>query len=142
VGTGTILADDPELTARTRDGHYFEHQPLRVIMGQREISSDKRIFNDKAETLHLRTRDPRVVLAELGAQGHKHLLVEGGESIVSSFIREGLVDEFTIYLAPMLLGGPKLAIQDLGVTSMSEALQLRIVEQKVLGNDLFIRARR
>jgi hypothetical protein len=42
----------------------------------------------------------------------------------------------------MLLGGPRLAINDLGIPSMSEALNLRITEQKLLGTDLFIRARR
>jgi diaminohydroxyphosphoribosylaminopyrimidine deaminase/5-amino-6-(5-phosphoribosylamino)uracil reductase len=72
----------------------------------------------------------------------KHLLVEGGSKIASEFIRNNLVDEFVIYLAPMLLGGPRLAINHLGIPSMSEALNLRITEQKLLGTDLFIRARR
>jgi diaminohydroxyphosphoribosylaminopyrimidine deaminase/5-amino-6-(5-phosphoribosylamino)uracil reductase len=69
-------------------------------------------------------------------------LVEGGASVVSAFIRENLVDEFTIYLSPMLIGGSKLAIGDLGINSIGQALILRVVEQKTLGKDLFIRARR
>ncbi|MBL6593291.1 MAG: bifunctional diaminohydroxyphosphoribosylaminopyrimidine deaminase/5-amino-6-(5-phosphoribosylamino)uracil reductase RibD, partial [Candidatus Aquiluna sp.] len=56
VGTGTVLADDPELTARIADGGYFQHQPLRVIIGERELPDTLRVFNDKAETLHLKTR--------------------------------------------------------------------------------------
>ena len=142
VGTGTVIADDPELTARDQSGNYFEHQPLRVVMGERELSRDKRVFNEKAETIQIRARNPQVVLQELNSRQVKHLLVEGGSKIASEFIRNNLVDEFIIYLAPLLLGGPRLALNDLGIPSMTEAIQLRITEQKLLGEDLFIRARR
>ncbi len=142
VGTGTVIADDPELTARDQSGNYFEHQPLRVVMGERELSRDKRVFNEKAETIQVRARNPQVVLQELQNRQVKHLLVEGGSKIASEFIRNNLVDEFIIYLAPLLLGGPRLALNDLGIPSMTEAINLRITEQKLLGEDLFIRARR
>lgn len=142
VGTGTVIADDPELTARDAAGNYFEHQPLRVIMGEREIDESKRVSNDKAQTIQIRARNPQVVLEELTRREVKHLLVEGGSKIAAEFIRNNLVDEFVIYLAPMLLGGPRLAISELGISSMSEALNLRITEQKMLGSDVFIRARR
>ena len=142
VGTGTVIADDPELTARDQSGNYFQHQPLRVVMGERELSRDKRVFNEKTETIQIRARNPQVVLQELHSRQVKHLLVEGGSKIASEFIRNNLVDEFIIYLAPLLLGGPRLALNDLGIPSMTEAIQLRITEQKLLGEDLFIRARR
>ena len=142
VGTGTVIADDPELTARKEDGSYFEHQPLRVIMGQRDIPTVGRIFSDKAETIQIKTRDALEVLGELTTLGHKHLMVEGGASVVGQFIRSNLVDEFVIYLAPMLIGGPKLALNDLGVLGIADAINLKITEQKMLGADIFIRARR
>ena len=142
VGTGTVLADDPELTARTAEGGYFQHQPLRVILGERELSDTLRVFNDKAETLHLKTRNIQEALAELFSRGVKHLWVEGGPNVASEFVKLGLVDEFIIYLAPMLLGGPRVALEDIGVGSMAEAIDIEIVEQKLLDNDLFIRARR
>ena len=142
VGTGTVIADDPELTARDKNGNYFEHQPLRVVMGERALPGDKRVFNDKAETIQIRARNPQVVMQELQNRQVKHLLVEGGSKIASEFIRNNLVDEFIVYLAPLLLGGPRLAINDLGIPSMAEAVNLRITEQKLLGEDLFIRARR
>jgi diaminohydroxyphosphoribosylaminopyrimidine deaminase/5-amino-6-(5-phosphoribosylamino)uracil reductase len=142
VGTGTVVADDPELTARTREGDYFPHQPVRIVMGEREISPDRKIFDSASPSLQLKTREPRFVLGELAARGHKHLLVEGGANVAGAFIREDLVDEFTIYLSPMLIGGPKLAIGDLGINSLNQALNLKIIEQKTLGSDLFIRARR
>ena len=111
-------------------------------MGERELSRDKRVFNEKAETIQIRARNPQVVLQELQNRQVKHLLVEGGSKIASEFIRNNLVDEFIIYLAPLLLGGPRLALNDLGIPSMTEAINLSITEQKLLGEDLFIRARR
>ncbi len=142
VGTGTVMADDPELTARDSGGNYFEHQPLRVVMGESSLPTEARVLNNKAETIQIRARNPQVVLQELQERQVKHLLVEGGSKIASEFIRNNLVDEFIIYLAPLLLGGPRLAINDLGIPSMSEAIKLRITEQKLLGDDLMIRARR
>lgn len=142
VGTGTAIEDDPELTARDQNGDYFEHQPLRVVLGERELPSNLRVFNDKAETIHLKTRNIHGALAELFARGIKHVWVEGGPNVASDFLKLGLVDEFVIYLAPLLLGGEKVALRDIGVGSISDAKEIEILEQKLLDSDLFIRARR
>ncbi|MEL0291781.1 MAG: RibD family protein, partial [Aquiluna sp.] len=142
VGTGTALADDPELTARDDQGGYYEHQPLRVVLGERELPGSLRVFNDRAESLHFKTRDAERALKELYSRGVKHVWVEGGPAVASKFVQLGLVDEFIIYLAPMLIGGDKVALQDIGVMSMQGAIELEIAEQKLLDQDLFIRARR
>ncbi|MFM7014061.1 MAG: bifunctional diaminohydroxyphosphoribosylaminopyrimidine deaminase/5-amino-6-(5-phosphoribosylamino)uracil reductase RibD, partial [Actinomycetota bacterium] len=105
VGTGTCEIDNPELTARKINGSLFEHQPLRVILGERELSRDLRVFNEAAETIQLKTQSIHGALSELHSRGVKHLLVEGGPTIASRFIQLELVDEFHIYLAPKLLGG-------------------------------------
>ncbi|MEN9953540.1 MAG: bifunctional diaminohydroxyphosphoribosylaminopyrimidine [Actinomycetota bacterium] len=142
VGTGTVLADNPELTARKSDGSYFEHQPIRVVIGQSELPSDSKIFNDKAPAIHLQTRNLEDALTDLWARGVKHLLVEGGPTLASQFERENLVDEYQIYLAPALIGGSKTALTDIGVGNISEAHRLEIFEIQQLGNDLFLKARR
>ena len=142
VGTGTVLADNPELTARKPDGSYFEHQPIRVVIGESELSSDLKIFNDKAPTIHIQTRNLGDALADLWARGVKHLLVEGGPTLASQFERENLVDEYQIYLAPVLLGGSKTALSDIGVNNIADAHRLEIFQIEQLGNDLFLRARR
>lgn len=142
VGTGTVLADNPELTARRSDGSYFEHQPIRVVIGESELGADLKIFNDKAPTIHIQTRNLGDALADLWARGVKHLLVEGGPTLASQFERENLVDEYQIYLAPVLLGGAKTALNDIGVSNITEAHRLEIFEIEQLGKDLFLRARR
>lgn len=140
VGTGTAIADDPELTARTDDGGYYPNQPLRVVLGERELPKKLRVFNDRAETVHLRTQSIHGALAELWARDIKHVWVEGGPKVASRFVKFGLVDELIVYLAPMLLGGENTSLRNIGVSTMAEAKQLEIRETKSLGDDIFMRA--
>jgi len=140
VGTATVIADDPELTARKPGGSLYENQPLRVIIGERELPLESRVFNDDAQTIQLRTHSLHDVLDSLWKEGIKHVWVEGGPTVASQFARLGLVDEFLIYLAPLLLGGDRTAIGDIGIENITGAKQLEFVEVKHLGNDIFIRA--
>jgi diaminohydroxyphosphoribosylaminopyrimidine deaminase/5-amino-6-(5-phosphoribosylamino)uracil reductase len=142
VGTGTVLSDNPSLTARQPDGSLYSHQPLRVIVGNSMIPTDASVFNSDAETIRIRNHDIMVLLAELYARGIKHVMVEGGPTVASAFVKANLVDEFVTYLAPQLIGGPGVAVRDLGVATMSEAYQLAFKEVLPLGADLFIRAAR
>ena len=58
VGTRTVEVDDPELTVRDEVDQPVAVQPLRAVMGLRDLAPDRRVLNDRAETVHLRTRDP------------------------------------------------------------------------------------
>jgi diaminohydroxyphosphoribosylaminopyrimidine deaminase / 5-amino-6-(5-phosphoribosylamino)uracil reductase len=140
VGTGTVVADDPELTARKPDGTYYPTQPLRVIVGERDLDPGLKIFNDRAETLVLKTRSVVEVLTSLHQRGIKHVLVEGGPQLMSNFFSYDLVDELLIYQAPLLLGGDRAAVTNIGASTISEAKRLEIRELSRLGNDIFIRA--
>jgi diaminohydroxyphosphoribosylaminopyrimidine deaminase/5-amino-6-(5-phosphoribosylamino)uracil reductase len=55
-------------------------------------------------------------------------------------VAAGLVDEYAIYLAPTLLGGPRVALGDIGVETIGDQRRLRIVEVEQLGGDLLLRA--
>jgi len=139
VGTGTVLADDPELTARKPDGSPYSHQPLRVVIGSSTLPADARIFNGDA--LVLNTHDLGSVLSTLGSQGVKELWVEGGPTVASKFVASGLVNEYLVYLAPKVLGGSRVALQDVGVGSMPDSVDLRFESITRLGDDILIRAR-
>ena len=138
VGTGTALIDDPELTARNTDGSLYESQPLRVVLGTRELPSNLRVFNSDAETVTIRTQSIHGALSELFERGIRHILVEGGPTLASRFVQMDLVDEFVIYLAPKLLGGDKLAIGSIDVTSVDQAKGLTFMEVSKLGDDVLI----
>jgi diaminohydroxyphosphoribosylaminopyrimidine deaminase/5-amino-6-(5-phosphoribosylamino)uracil reductase len=132
VGTNTVEVDDPRLTVRDSDDQDLPHQPLRVVMGERELASDRRVFDAAAETLHLRTRDPHLALSELFVRDRQHVFLEGGPTLAAAFLRAGLVDEIVAYVAPMLLGGGQQAIADLGISTIGDALRPRVTDVSVL----------
>ena len=138
VGTGTALIDDPELTARNEDGSLHESQPLRVVLGTRELPSNLRVFNADAETVTIKTQSIHGALSELFERGIRHILVEGGPTLASRFVQMDLVDEFVIYLAPKLIGGDKLAIGSIDVPSIDQAKGLAFTEVSNLGEDVLI----
>ena len=142
VGTATAIADDPELTARKPDGSYYEDQPIRVVIGQSPLPKHLRVFNDKAPTIEIKSRDLEMVLSTLWEQGIKHVFVEAGSKLASAFVAADLVNEFLIYLAPMLLGGKNTALDQIGITNISEAMRLEILETTKFGGDILVRARR
>ena len=140
VGTNTVLQDDPELTARKPDGSLYEHQPLRVILGKTELNPALRVFNNDAETIQFKTHDLLEAISSLWNANVRHLLVEGGSKVMSSFIEAALFDEFLIYQAPLLVGGSNVAVEEIGISTMAEAKQLDFTEVNQLGKDIFIRA--
>ncbi len=140
VGTNTVAIDDPELTARRTDGSLYEHQPLRVVLGQSEILPTARVNNGDAETLQLRTHSIHGALAELFERGVRHLLVEGGPTVASNFIKLNLVDEYINYIAPMLLGGERTSIRSIDVGNMDDAKHLEFKEIRQIGADIYIRS--
>ncbi len=132
VGTNTVAVDDPHLTVRDADGVPRPHQPLRAVMGERDLDAGRRIFDDAAETVHLRTRDPQTALKDLFARDRQHVFLEGGPTLAAAFLQAGLVDEVVAYVAPMLLGSGRTAVGDLGITTIGEALHLTVTDVTVL----------
>ncbi|WP_322938688.1 bifunctional diaminohydroxyphosphoribosylaminopyrimidine deaminase/5-amino-6-(5-phosphoribosylamino)uracil reductase RibD [Nocardioides bizhenqiangii] len=134
VGTNTVEVDDPQLTVRGPDDRPLAHQPLRVVMGERDLDPDRRVFDTAAETLHLRTRDPLEALTSLYREhGRHHVFFEGGPTLAAAFLSAGVVDEVVTYVAPMLLGSGTAAVGDLGIPTISDALRLEITDVTVVG---------
>ncbi len=134
VGTNTVLSDDPQLTVRDELDQPIGHQPLRAIMGLRDLPARSRILDDSAPTTRLLTRDPLAALGELYAQGRRHVFLEGGPSLASAFLRAGLVDEVLGYLAPKLLGSGSSVTADLGINNIASALDFVIDEVITIGS--------
>jgi diaminohydroxyphosphoribosylaminopyrimidine deaminase/5-amino-6-(5-phosphoribosylamino)uracil reductase len=136
VGTGTVFADDPALTARRPDGSLADRQPLRVVVGEREISSDARVLNDDSRTMVIRTRDPHEVIKSLSDR--TDVIVEGGPTLAGAFLRAGVIDRILAYVAPILLGGPITAVDDIGVLSIARAQRWRFDGIDPIGPDLLL----
>jgi len=165
TGVGTVLDDNPRLDVRLVDTAL---QPLRVIVDSRlETPPASKILDAPGRTLiyaavidagraaALRARgaeialapganakvDLAAMLADLAARGVNELHVEAGHKLNGSFVREGLVDEFLIYMAPKLLGvGRELAAFG-PLESLSDSLALRFESVRSFGDDLRLIAR-
>lgn len=141
VGTNTVLVDDPSLTARTSSGDLHDHQPLAVVAGNTEVPQGAKIRSHPGGFRHVPGHDPHAVLAQLLSEGIRSVYVEGGPTLASAFITAGVVDEIHITVGPMLIGGPMMAVRDLGVSTMSEVIGLDIRDITRLGDDVVVTAR-
>jgi diaminohydroxyphosphoribosylaminopyrimidine deaminase/5-amino-6-(5-phosphoribosylamino)uracil reductase len=141
VGTGTVLADDPSLTARGDAGELMPHQPVPVVVGLRPVPPAAKLRSHPAGVIETHSRDLEQVLARLFGRGIRRVFVEGGPGVASAFVADGLVDEYLVYLAPTLLGGPKTAIGDIGVAAIGEQRRLSITQIERLGDDILVVAR-
>ena len=166
VGAGTVIADDPRLTARIRGGR----DPLRVIIdGRLRVPLGARVLTKKAATgtllvttmaagrklESLRRRgvsiwtlpgrhgvvSVRAVLRRLAEQGISSVLLEGGAMLAAAALRERVVDRCLFFFAPKLVGGDgRPMVGPLGVSAMDEAYALDVREVSRLGADLLVHA--
>jgi diaminohydroxyphosphoribosylaminopyrimidine deaminase/5-amino-6-(5-phosphoribosylamino)uracil reductase len=141
VGSGTVLADDPSLTARGDAGELLEHQPVPVVIGMTPVPSGAKLHAHPQPLIHAKSRDLDEVLRSLFERGIRHAFVEGGPTLASAFIAAGLADEYLVYLAPVLIGGDRLAVGDIGVATIADARRLSIHAIERIGDDLLIVAR-
>ncbi|MFZ0324001.1 MAG: bifunctional diaminohydroxyphosphoribosylaminopyrimidine deaminase/5-amino-6-(5-phosphoribosylamino)uracil reductase RibD [Actinomycetes bacterium] len=140
VGTGTVLADDPRLTARPPEGLPVGVQPLRVVVGERSLPANSAVLDDSAPTRVFHTHEVDTVLDALGREGHHHVLLEGGPTLAAAFLRAGLVDRVVAYVAPVLLGAGSPALSDFGVDTIGDAERLVLEDVTRFGDDVRITA--
>ncbi|HYE16160.1 MAG TPA: dihydrofolate reductase family protein, partial [Pyrinomonadaceae bacterium] len=162
VGAGTVAADDPLLTDRS--GLPRRLPLLRVVLDERLCltpgsslartahQSPVLVFTsevaDEARVAQLEEcgvevvrdasngRDLGAVLEELNRRGVQGLLVEGGANVAGAFLRSGLVNKASFFVAPIILGGDAIgAVGGAGALSVAEAARLRDVEITRRGDD-------
>lgn len=168
VGSGTVLADDPQLTVRGIDPP--PSPPLRVVVDARgRVPATARIFDGSAPTLIATsadvtpaTRDAwraagadvvtvateggrlvlRDLLALLGKREVQQVLLEGGPTLAWSAVASGSVDRVVWYLAPSLVGGDgaTAALAGDGFAPIDSAMRLRFVSVEHVGDDLRVEA--
>ncbi len=163
VGANTALIDDPRLTVHkvsSKGGH-----PLRVVVDSRaRIPLSARVFSGEAKTIiavskkadpiklgEIRRKaevvvcgeelvDLRCLMEELSKRGVKTLLLEGGGTLNWSMLREELVDEVRVAIAPRLVGGREAVtlIEGEGFDLIKEGVELRLKKQYPIGKDLIL----
>jgi diaminohydroxyphosphoribosylaminopyrimidine deaminase/5-amino-6-(5-phosphoribosylamino)uracil reductase len=170
IGSGTALADDPELTARA--GARVVHRPVRVIVDSRlRLAPSARCLRDVAErptlvvggrTASARRRraleaagarvlaaplraghaDPRAVARLLAQEGLSDVLLEGGGALAAAWLRAGIVDELHWFVSARLLGGDaRPALGALAVARLADAFTLEAPVVRRVGDDVYVRGR-
>lgn len=142
VGTGTVEADDPSLTVRDytppqTDSELPRLDPWRIVVGKRSVEMQE---TAKTAPFEPWKRSLDALLDELGQRSAVQVLVEGGATLAGSFHREGLIDEYWIYLAPALMGGSNATSTFAGdaAETMADVQRGTFVSATPLGNDLRI----
>ena len=149
TGSGTVIKDNPSLTVRLNDSKI---SPLRVVIdsGNKITSQELNIFSSDASTLVLNSNnssvlsngkiDLKAVLIKLGGMGINNLLVEAGSGLNGAMLDAGLIDEYIIYTAPIILGSDAQSMFQIPLTKMTEKIYLDIVEIRNIGEDIKIKA--
>jgi diaminohydroxyphosphoribosylaminopyrimidine deaminase/5-amino-6-(5-phosphoribosylamino)uracil reductase len=136
VGTGTVLADDPQLTARDKNDVQSPRQPLRVVVGEGDVPLNARVLDASADTLLCATHEVGTVLDDLFARDVHQVLLEGGPTLVAAFVRADLVDRVVGYVGPRLLGAGPSVIGTLDIDTISDARELTIDDVCLVGGDI------
>lgn len=163
VGIGTVISDDPKLTVKNK---YVKNvkNPIRIILDSKcRIPLNSLVLDNSSKTyiatsqkcvrkfgLNIeilyckKNQDGKIdlndLLFKLKNLGIKKLLVEGGSSVIWSFLNLGFFDDLFVYLAPFIIGGkltPTMA-DGLGINDEKSKILLDIVDIKKLGEGLLI----
>lgn len=168
TGVGTVLADDPSLSARLSETLPETHQPWRVVLDTHlSMPETAKMLGLPGRTLVMTcceedglaeplrragaevivmpscngAVDPAAVLDYLGQQEVNEVMLEMGATLSGSFLRQGLVDEILIYMAAVLMGHEARPLFRLpGIDSMDKKVPLRITDMRRVGDDWRISA--
>jgi len=138
IGAATLRQDDPRLTIR---GARETRQPWRVVLTRSgKLPREAHLFADRfaERTLVYRKKTLGEVLADLGRKEVTSVLIEGGGDVLGQAFDARLVDRVQFYLAPLLTGGPVLAVSGNGAGSTVEGARLAEIRYEKLGRDLVI----
>lgn len=158
TGIGTVLEDDPQMTARLEEA---KRQPLRVVLDSHSRMPNKAkllgetgrslIYQSKPNQI-LATEEIEVAVASLAEDNRidlpavlddlanreiNHLLVEAGATLSGAFIKQDLVDELIVYMAPDILGADaRGAFMLPGLANLTDKHSFEIIDSRLVGRDL------
>jgi len=155
VGIGTVLADDPKLTVKERFVEEPDH-PLKVVLDSNGRTPEDAQLFDKGESLIITTEDIdkegwircgedgrvdlNILMKELSKRGVEELLVEGGGEVISSFFKEGLVDEFKVYVGSLVIGGKDAPtpVDGDGADDIDGLINLKLVDYELMDDGILL----
>lgn len=165
VGVNTVIADDPELTCRIKNGK----NPIRIVVDSNlripldskvvknnnnltiVATTEKANLNKKQELIDLGVKvveiseknnkiDLNELIKKLGDEGIDSILIEGGGKLNFSALKESIVDKVRFYIAPKILGGEssKSSVSGEGFLELENAVKLKNTTYRSIGEDIVI----
>lgn len=164
TGIGTVLADNPRLTARDSQGDATGRPLLRVIVDtSARMPVDAALLSEPGEVLwvvgdnmHIDPPtdsvsvleasliggkvDLAVVIGEIGRRGLHNVMIEAGAGLAGAFVEAGIVNKVAAFIAPKIIGGSKAQgpLAGLGIDSIGEILSLENLTHTVIDGDILI----
>ena len=138
VGAETVRMDNPRLTVR---GVRRARQPWRIVLtGSGKLPRRAHLFSDRfaSRTLIYRDKSLAAVLKNLGKRGVTSVLIEGGGEVLGQALDARLIDKVQLYLGPILSGGPVIAFPGRGAKNTANAMRLRCVSYRRIGQTVCI----
>ena len=167
VGINTVIADDPLLTARPNKGKKparivmdsflrippdcrllasIDESPVIIFTSHKSVKANpylaEELSNKGVELLaypDTGRSNLHFLLAELSNRGISQLLVEGGPTLLTSFLKENLADEIIVYIAPKILGSQSSVGITRPMAELSQSVDLHNVEVERFGDDVCFR---
>lgn len=164
TGIESIKYDDSSLTVRANElgleeawaNEITKRQPLRVVLdsqgqipatakilqqaGTTIVAVKKGVTLDGIETLELDSAEKGLDLTQLlqalAKRQCNEVLVETGATLAGEFVRQGLVDEMVMYMAPCFLGSDARAVINWPMTKMAEKQNVNVIDNRMVGNDI------
>ena len=133
TSTATVKADNPLLTSKGAGKN-----PVRIVMGETEISPDSQVLNSDAETVIIKSQNFQELISLSDQRGFNQILVESGPTFGTALLKADLVDEIILFQAPTFFGSGTPSISDLGINSISQRLDFDIADVEIIGADLKI----
>ncbi len=152
VGIGTVIADDPKLTVKEK---YVKNprNPVRVVLDSNfRLPENASLLKQEGKTIVVTTckefkkgnlevikcGDGKVDIVKLMEilyeRGIKKLLVEGGASVITEFLKKGIVDEMHIFFSPIFIGKNATSLID----EIEEIIRMEIKEIRRIGDGFVV----
>jgi len=164
TGIGTVLSDNPRLTARDSEGNATGRPILRVIVDTNgRMPSDAPLLSEPGEVLWIvgdnayvtaptdnvtilkstlidGKVDLAVVIGALGTRELHNVMIEAGAGLAGAFVEAGLVHKVAAFIAPLMIGGADAPgpLAGLGSASINDALPLENITHTVIGGDILV----
>ena len=150
IGARTVINDDPYLS--TGDNHpNHENRPARIILDRKmRLSPDSHVLDRKSRTIIFTSNREREVegaeiirkedeelkigniVGELYSMGFRKILVEGGKDVITQFLREGIIDEFYLFIGNIIIEKGGLLLFDPPVNIEKASMETKVYEEGIL----------